>query len=83
MLVSWDSRTPCHVLRFLWTQNCHRGAHKHILFSSPAHVAHTWGLLAMCLASASEGETVPGWKASPTPFMYIKLSRSPTVFMVL
>lgn len=79
MLVSWDNYTPCHVFCFTWTQNCHRNAYKHFLFSSPAHVAHTWGLLAARLASAGKGETLPAWKA--VPFMWVKSSQSPTVFM--
>lgn len=79
MLVSWDNHTPCHVFCFTWTQNCHRNAYKHFLFSSPAHVAHTWGLLAAGLASAGKGETLPAWKA--VPFMWVKSSQSPTVFM--
>lgn len=81
MLVSWDNHTPCHVFCFTWTQNCHCNAYKHFLFSSPAHVAHTWGLLAAHLASAGEGETLPVWKASPAPFMWVQSSWSPTVFM--
>lgn len=79
--MSWDNHTPCHVFCFTWTQNCHRNAYKHFLFSSPAHVVHTWGLLAAGLASAGEGETLPVWKASPVPFMHVKPSRSPAVFM--
>lgn len=51
MSVSWESCAPCHVLCFIWTQHCHHNPHKHILFSSPVHVVHTWGLLAAHLAS--------------------------------